>query len=270
MTQITFRLDDPPEEIEALAVMLENLPSVIRLREAREKHELDRITQADGFAPVSPETIAIWKKIKNRDNLEDGFVFCGVDRGAAEGVDPRDQFAPAPVEGEDDQLDLLDEAPTGWVMHENGTLTPVFEDDPAAAEDAPPPGAFGEYPGVEPEPERDSTGAVWDPELHASSKGLTKDGKWRARRGSGEAPPPPPPVAVAPPPPPPVAVAPPPPPPPAVTFAQCMTKITPGLGDGSLDMATITKALNSVGLPNLPALNKEPHLIPDFLQRLGL
>jgi len=121
---------------------------------------------------------------------------------------------------------------------------------------------------------------VWDPELHASSRTLTKDGKWRARRGSGEAPPPPPPVIVAPPPPPvivappppPVAVAPPPPPPPpvAITFAQCMTKITPGLGDGSLDMATITKALNSVGLSNLPALNKEPHLIPDFLQRLGL
>ena len=36
-------------------------------------------------------------------------------------------------------------------------------------------------------PETDSTGAEWNPELHASTKAKNQDGTWKKRRGAGKA-----------------------------------------------------------------------------------
>ena len=223
MTEITFRLDDPPEELDVLAIVLETLPSVARLREARRAAEMG--------APVAKA----WEDERPRDAWEPQVNFGDVPARAI------DESQPSQLGGE------MPAPPSGWATHESGALIP--------AEDAAP---------LDIEP-RDSTGTLWDPELHASSKAFTKDGKWRARRNSGGAPPPPPPVAVAPPPPPP-----PPPPLPAITFAQMMAKLTPGFSDGSLDMHSVNQALGRIGVPNLPALNQSPELIPNLMRELGL
>lgn len=47
-------------------------------------------------------------------------------------------------------------------------------------------------------PETDSTGAEWNPELHASTKTKNTDGTWKKRRGAGKADEPPEPPAAAP------------------------------------------------------------------------
>lgn len=260
MTEITFRLDDPPEELDALAFMLDHLPSVIRLREARQVMSLPQTA-----TPTPPPSGALVGALFPTDA-----AIAATTAGQVEWAWP-EQAADEPTgEIDENQPDLFDgdmpAPPGGWAPHESGAVIPTEDAAPLDIES------------------RDSTGALWDPELHASSKALTKDGKWRARRNSGEAPPPPPVTAVPPPPPPPTAavappppppaVAPPPPPPPpsapAITFAQMMTKLTPGFGDGSLTMLDVNQALGRIGLPNLPALSQAPHLIPDLLRELGL
>lgn len=40
---------------------------------------------------------------------------------------------------------------------------------------------------ADPSVERDSTGAEWNPELHASTKAKNQDGTWKKRRGAGKA-----------------------------------------------------------------------------------
>ena len=40
---------------------------------------------------------------------------------------------------------------------------------------------------ADPSVERDSTGAEWNPELHASTKAKNTDGTWKKRRGAGKA-----------------------------------------------------------------------------------
>jgi hypothetical protein len=266
MTEITFRLNDPPEELDALATMLEYLPSVIHLRETRQAAE-----------------IRAWKAGEQELRAKMAGALFPADIAVAATAAGQEETAwPDPVTDED-QPDLFDgempAPPGGWALHESGAVIPAEDAAPLAIAEL-----------------RDSTGTLWDPDLHASSKALTRDGKWRARRNSGEAPPPPPavapppPPAVAPPPPPPAVAPPPPPPPPpptvapppptvapppptvapAITFAQMMTKLTPGFSDGSLTMLDVNQALGRISVPNLPALNQSPHLIPDLLRELGL
>ena len=238
MTEITFRLDDPPEELDALAFMLDHLPSVIRLREARQVMSLPQTA-----TPTPPPSGALVGALFPTDA-----AIAATTAGQVEWAWP-EQAADEPTgEIDENQPDLFDgdmpAPPGGWAPHESGAVIPTEDAAPLDIES------------------RDSTGALWDPELHASSKALTKDGKWRARRNSGEAPPPPPAVAPPPPPPPPSA--------PAITFAQMMTKLTPGFGDGSLTMLDVNQALGRLGVTNLPALNQSPDLIPDLLRELGL
>jgi len=229
MTEITFRLNDPPEELDALATMLEYLPSVIHLRETRQAAE-----------------IRAWKAGEQELRAKMAGALFPADIAVAATAAGQEETAwPDPVTDED-QPDLFDgempAPPGGWALHESGAVIPAEDAAPLAIAEL-----------------RDSTGTLWDPDLHASSKALTRDGKWRARRNSGEAPPPPPTVA-----PPPPTVA------PAITFAQMMTKLTPGFSDGSLTMLDVNQALGRISVPNLPALNQSPHLIPDLLRELGL
>ena len=317
MTEITFRLDDPPEELDALAFMLDHLPSVTSLREARQVMSLPQTATptpppsgalVGGERPDEGATThdgKVWVRWRDGEwvNAESPIVewpeHAAVDPDAPAADEnqpggwspPAAEYPPAGFMQAYVAVGDMPAPPGGWAPHESGAVIP--------AEDAAP---------LDIEP-RDSTGALWDPELHASSRATTREGKWRARRNSGEAPPPPPVTAAPPPPPPPTAavapppppppptaavapppppppptaaVAPPPPPPPptaavvppppppAITFAQMMTKLTPGFGDGSLTMLDVKQALGRLGVTNLPALNQSPGLIPDLLRELGL
>ncbi len=105
----------------------------------------------------------------------------------------------------------------------------------------------------------DSKGVPWNPELHAGNKSKNKDGSWRAKRNSGDAPeaPPAPPAAapVAPPVAPVASAAP-------ADFAAFMQRVMPAVTGGKISTAKLNEILGMCGVPNLPALGTMPAALP--------
>jgi hypothetical protein len=126
-------------------------------------------------------------------------------------------------------------------------------------------------------PALDANGLPWDRRIHSSNHEMSKDGTWRKRRGVDEATvaavvaelkgvmsvPVPEPVAM-------VevklpdmgAIQP-------MTFAELLDGVTQAMVGGTVTQATISWALQSLGLSALPQLVARPDLIPAFREALG-
>ncbi len=106
----------------------------------------------------------------------------------------------------------------------------------------------------------DSKGVPWNAELHAGNKSKNKDGSWRAKRNSGDAPEAPPapvaaPVPVAPPAAPVASAAP-------ADFASFMQRVMPAVTGGKISTTKLNEILGMCGVPNLPALGAMPAALP--------
>ena len=127
----------------------------------------------------------------------------------------------------------------------------------------------------------DKAGVPWDGRIHASSKATNADGTWRLKRGVDKnqvdsvtaelqklmAIPSPGPQLVLPPPPPP-------PPPPAVAaavvpeadaqekFIALINRASSAMAQGKVSSEQIIKLMNSIAVPNLPALGNRLDLLP--------
>lgn len=156
-----------------------------------------------------------------------------------------------------------------------------------------------------PSPDVDSAGVTYDSTLHSSTRALTIDGKWRARRKVEKAaaplppnlPPPLPVPAVTPPvelvaevaltplmptllpyqapaalPPnvAPVEVAPIPPPPFVIDFPTFISRVTAGSNAGTVTQVAIDAALKAHGVANLWSLNTSPDKLGPVASALGL
>ena len=105
---------------------------------------------------------------------------------------------------------------------------------------------------AEPTPavEMDSTGAEWNPELHASTKARNQDGTWKKRRGAGKAEDAPEPPAAAP------GLPPLPPAPPTAPLVT-MNDIYALIPAGKCVLNDVISAVQAMGFPDVGAFSRD-------------
>ena len=129
-------------------------------------------------------------------------------------------------------------------------------------------------------PSADSTGLPWDVRIHASTKTLTQDGKWKKRkgieaeevtrveaelRGTVTAPVPEPEPAFNP-----FAATPEPEPTAPMSYNELIPFVTKAVQKQQVTNDQITNAVTKIGLPSFPMLQNRPDLIPALLTELNL
>ena len=138
-------------------------------------------------------------------------------------------------------------------------LVEVFRNSPGFVSESAPAAPVAPTASVTPET-HDVDGVAWNPDIHASTKSKTADGRWRAKRNTTPTAPTAPTAPAAPTAP--TANGP--------TFPQLMQRITAGIADRAFTHDTVKAALSLAGCTSLPELASRPDLIPAVAANLAI